>query len=87
MKNALIVAAAVAAVLVTILMASQAMNMSAGTEMSIDGYAAMIAGVVLSLIVGIVLMVLVFYSSRRGYDEAVVFEVPSEDDDEDLPRR
>jgi cation transporter-like permease len=33
------------------------------------GYAAMIMGVVLSLVVGCGLMGLVFYSSRHGYDE------------------
>ena len=34
------------------------------------GYAAMAIGIVASLVVGIGLMALVFYSSRRGYDEA-----------------
>ena len=33
------------------------------------GYAAMIMGVVLSLVVGCGLMALLFYSSRHGYDE------------------
>ena len=33
------------------------------------GYAAMIMGVVLSLLVGCGLMALLFYSSRHGYDE------------------
>jgi hypothetical protein len=33
------------------------------------GYAAMIMGVVLSLLVGCGLMALLFYSSRYGYDE------------------
>lgn len=69
MKSGLIIAAAIAAVLGTMWMASQAMNLSPGTEMSVDGYAAMIAGVVLTILVGVVLMALVFYSSRRGYDE------------------
>ena len=40
-----------------------------GEPMPAQGYAAMIIGVVLSLVVGIGLMALVFYSSRRGYDE------------------
>ncbi len=34
------------------------------------GYAAMGFGVLFSLIVGIGLMALIFYSSRHGYDEA-----------------
>jgi hypothetical protein len=40
-----------------------------GEPMPVQGYVAMIIGVVLSLAVGIGLMVLLFYSSRRGYDE------------------
>lgn len=34
------------------------------------GYFAMTLGVVFSLVVGIGLMALLFYSSRHGYDEA-----------------
>jgi hypothetical protein len=37
-----------------------------------QGYIAMTVGVVFSLIVGVGLMVLVFYSSRKGYDEPPV---------------
>ena len=37
--------------------------------MQASGYIAMIAGVVFSLIIGCGLMALLFYSSRRGYDE------------------
>jgi hypothetical protein len=33
------------------------------------GYVAMTIGVVFSLLVGITLMTLLFYSSRHGYDE------------------
>ena len=45
-------------------------NLEADVEMSGHGYAAMAIGIVASLVVGIGLMTLVFYSSRRGYDEA-----------------
>lgn len=38
-------------------------------EMSGHGITALIAGVVLSLVVGGGLMALVFFSARRGYDE------------------
>jgi hypothetical protein len=38
--------------------------------MSGHGYAAMAIGIVASLVVGIGLMTLVFYSSRKGYDDA-----------------
>ena len=74
MKNAIIIAAAVLTVLATGWLASQAMTLSVGTSMSLDGYAAMIGGTVLTLAVGVVLMVLVFYSSRRGYDEPAVLD-------------
>jgi hypothetical protein len=40
-----------------------------GPPMPVNGYIAMTLGVVFSLIVGIGLMGLVFYSSRHGYDE------------------
>jgi hypothetical protein len=39
------------------------------TPMPTQGYVAMTIGVVLSIALGCVLMVLVFYSSRYGYDE------------------
>ncbi|HXX02847.1 MAG TPA: hypothetical protein VEJ37_00830 [Xanthobacteraceae bacterium] len=40
-----------------------------GPPMPVNGYVAMTLGIVFSLIVGIGLMGLVFYSSRHGYDE------------------
>jgi hypothetical protein len=40
-----------------------------GPAMPGQGRAALAIGIVLSLIVGIGLMALLFYSSRRGYDE------------------
>ena len=39
------------------------------TPMPASGYIAMTLGIVFSLVVGVGLMALVFYSSRRGYDE------------------
>jgi hypothetical protein len=38
----------------------------------ISGYVAMALGVIFSLIVGVGLMALTFYSSRKGYDEPPV---------------
>ena len=38
-------------------------------SMSVHGWIAMTLGVVFSLIVGVGLMGLVFYSARQGYDE------------------
>jgi len=40
-----------------------------GMEMPTSGWVALVLGVVFSIIVGCGLMFLVFYSSRRGYDE------------------
>jgi hypothetical protein len=57
---------------------------AAGTEVPIAGYLAMAFGVVVSLIVGIGLMALVFYSSRAGYDEPAKL---SESEDEPDGRR
>jgi hypothetical protein len=41
----------------------------AGPPIPASGYVAMALGVVFSLVVGIGLMALVFYSHRHGYDE------------------
>ena len=50
-----------------------------GVEVSTAGYVAMALGVLFSLVVGNGLMVLVFYSSRSGYDEPPVFITPEKD--------
>ena len=48
-----------------------------------SGYVAMAFGVIFSLAVGIGLMALIFYSSRKGYDEpAVLIQEPSVDPDD-----
>ena len=44
-----------------------------------SGYVAMALGVIFSLCVGFGLMTLIFYSSRRGYDEPPVLIVPRND--------
>lgn len=41
-----------------------------GPAMPLAGYAAMAVGILFSLIVGVGLMSLVFYSRRHGYDDA-----------------
>ena len=43
-------------------------------KMSAHGWIALVLGVVLSLAVGIGLMGLMFFSSRRGYDEPPTFD-------------
>jgi flagellar basal body-associated protein FliL len=50
-----------------------------GTDMPTSGYAAMALGVIISLAVGFGLMALIFYSSRKGYDEPPVMIVPEND--------
>ena len=50
-----------------------------GPPMPEVGYVAMTIGVVFSLLVGITLMTLLFYSSRHGYDEQAS-ELPRDDD-------
>jgi hypothetical protein len=42
---------------------------AAGTNVPAAGFVALALGVVFSLVVGVGLMGLVFYSSRQGYDE------------------
>jgi hypothetical protein len=44
-------------------------NLESDVQMSGHGYAAMAIGIVASIVVGVGLMALVFYSSRKGYDE------------------
>jgi membrane protein DedA with SNARE-associated domain len=50
-----------------------------GTDVPTSGYAAMALGVIFSLAVGFGLMALLFYSSRKGYDEPPVLIAPEYD--------
>jgi len=50
-----------------------------GTDVPTSGYAAMAFGVIISLAVGFGLMALLFYSSRKGYDDPPVLIVPEDD--------
>lgn len=49
----------------------QAADITGPVQMTIHGWIALAIGVIFSLIVGIGLMLLVFFSSRHGYDERV----------------
>jgi hypothetical protein len=49
-----------------------------------SGYFAMAFGVIFSLVVGVGLMALIFYSSRKGYDEPPVV-VPEQRGEDDRP--
>jgi hypothetical protein len=48
-----------------------------------SGYVAMALGVIFSLVIGFGLMALIFYSSRKGYDEPAVLIRNSESDFDD----
>jgi hypothetical protein len=50
-----------------------------GTDVPASGYIAMVFGVLVSLGVGFGLMALIFYSSRKGYDEPPVLILPGGD--------
>ena len=53
------------------------------TDVPASGYIAMALGTIFSLVVGVGLMALVFYSSRKGYDEpAVLIQEPVRHRDE-----
>jgi hypothetical protein len=53
----------------TSIIAGEGWSSAVGTEVPLAGYAAMAIGIVFSLVLGVGLMALVFYSSRAGYDE------------------
>jgi hypothetical protein len=56
---------------------------STDADVPTSGYVAMALGVIFSLVVGVGLMALVFYSSRKGYDEpAVLIREPALHPDE-----
>jgi hypothetical protein len=57
-------------------------QLGAGTDVPSSGYVALVIGVFFSLVVGIGLMALIFYSSRYGYDEP---PKPTQNDDEQTP--
>lgn len=63
------VAALIAIMGAALWFAASSFTALSGPPMPPVGYAAMILGVVLSLVVGCGLMALLFYSSRHGYDE------------------
>jgi hypothetical protein len=63
------VAALIAILAAALWYAASAWFAISGPPMPAVGYVAMTLGIVMSLIVGIGLMALLFYSSRHGYDE------------------
>ena len=65
----MMVVALIAIMVAALWFAASSFTAVSGPPMPPVGYAAMIVGVVLSLVVGCGLMALLFYSSRHGYDE------------------
>jgi hypothetical protein len=60
----------------TLVIAAVGWSFARGTDVPTSGYVALALGVVFSLAVGFGLMALVFYSSRRGFDEPPVLLPP-----------
>ena len=86
-RNSRLGAWSVLAVLLLLLMAAVVIGYLGWTISDADvptsGYVAMALGVVFSLAVGVGLMALIFYSSRKGYDEpAVLIQYPDGDHEE-----
>jgi hypothetical protein len=63
-----------------VVIAHSGWSSAAGADVPPFGYAAMAVGILFSLVFGIGLMALLFYSSRSGYDEPARI-VPSDDDE------
>jgi hypothetical protein len=68
-KSALVILALLGILGAAAALAVYGWQATAGVQMSIHGYIAMALGITFSIIVGCGLMALVFYSSRRGFDE------------------
>jgi hypothetical protein len=54
-------------------------TLASDADVPASGYVAMVLGVIVSLAVGFGLMSLIFYSSRKGYDEPPVIISPQND--------
>ena len=63
-----------------ILVAYLGWTLGGDSDVPTSGYLAMALGVIASFAVGFGLMALVFYSSRKGYDEPPVLLVPRDGD-------
>jgi hypothetical protein len=63
----------------------QGWTLANGADVPVSGYVAMALGVIVSLGVGFGLMALIFYSSRKGYDEPPVLILSDGDDSQSPP--
>jgi len=71
MRKFLVIIPLVALLAASVWFAFYAWTAIEGPPMPVEGHVAMWLGIVFSLVIGCGLMALVFYSSRRGYDDAV----------------
>ncbi len=69
MKTVILFAALFAILAVAAVWAVWAWTTADDAQMSIHGYVALVLMIVFSLITGCGLMAMMFYSSRKGYDE------------------
>jgi hypothetical protein len=69
MKTALLLIVLLAILIATLAWVWRIADRLGGFDMPASGWIALVIGVVLSLVVGVGLMALVFYSNRKGYDE------------------
>jgi len=76
-----LLAALLAMLVGAIVIAQSGWSSAEGTDVPAAGYLALVFGVVVSLVVGVGLMALVFYSSRAGYDEPAKLREPEDDRD------
>jgi hypothetical protein len=60
-------------------------NSAAGTDVPASGYLSMGLGIVFSLLIGVGLMGLLFYSSRHGYDESPEVQRIDASEDDPIP--
>jgi hypothetical protein len=73
-----LIAFLLALLILTVVVTVLGWRSAAGTTVPTSGYVALAAGVLFSLVVGVGLMALVFYSSRSGYDEPAKLIEPDE---------
>lgn len=78
--NWTILIALLSLLLATGVIATIGWSLGSGTDVPASGYVALALGVVVSLAVGFGLMALVFYSSRKGYDEPPILIPPETPD-------
>jgi hypothetical protein len=73
MRSALLVVTLLAILVAAAFYAYAGWSKGGDTSIGVDGWIAMFLGIVFSLICGVGLTSLIFYSSRHGYDEPPSF--------------